>query len=118
MRSQIADLRVQVQRCQHPDRPRAARYPAALRSDIVQLAGQARASGRSLAAVARSLGAPPQLIQRWVRSQRPRRPAVRPVVITAEPSMAPSRSIVTLPSGIRIEGLAASEIATLLRTLV
>jgi transposase-like protein len=117
MRSQIAELRVQVQRCQRPDRPRAARYPAALRRDIVEVAGQARASGRSLAAVARSLGAPPQLIQRWLRSRRTRQPVMRPVVVAAESVASPSRAVVTLPSGIRIEGLAASEIATLLRTL-
>jgi transposase-like protein len=116
MRSQIAELRVQVQRCQRPDRPRSARYPAALRRDIVQLAGQARASGRSLAAFARNLGAPPQLIQRWLRSSR--RSVVRPVVVAAESVAAPARAVVTLPSGIRIEGLAAAEIATLLRTLL
>jgi transposase-like protein len=117
MRSRIAELRVQVQRCQRPDRPRAARYPAALRRHIMQVAGEASSSGRSLAAVARSLGAPPQLIQRWLRSRRPSRPAMRPVVVAGQPSAPPSRSVVTLPSGIRIEGLAAAEIATLLRTL-
>jgi transposase-like protein len=117
MRSQIAELRIQVQRCQRPDRPRATRYPEAVRRDIVQLAGQASSSGSTLAAFARRLGAPPQLIQRWLRSQRPRRPAVRPVVVAAEPAPAASRSLVTLPSGIRIEGLTAAEIASLLKTL-
>jgi hypothetical protein len=30
MLSHIAELRVQVQRCERPDRPRSAQYPAAL----------------------------------------------------------------------------------------
>jgi hypothetical protein len=57
-------------------------------------------------------------MQRWLRSSRPRRSVVRPVVVAAESVAAPARAVVTLPSGIRIEGLAASEIATLLRTLL
>jgi hypothetical protein len=124
MRSRLAELRRELQRYQRPDRPRAARYPAALRRELGRLARHAHASGTSFAAFARSLGVTPTLVlrSRPPRAERsPRRPAgaVRPVVVTPVAGPTPARvaAIVTLPSGMRIEGLRVPEIVALARAL-
>ena len=124
MHARLAKLRQELQRYQRPDQPRSARYPAALRQELGNLARHAHASGTSFAAFARSLGVTPTLVLRS-RSPRAERPArrtagaVRPVVVTpvAVPPAARAPAIVTLPSGIRIEGLCVPEIVALARAL-
>jgi len=64
MHSRLARLRQELQQYQQPDRPRSARYPAALRQEIGRLAQDAHASGTSFAAFARSLGVTPTLVLR------------------------------------------------------
>jgi hypothetical protein len=123
MRSRLAELRREIQRFQRPDRPRAARYPRELRREIGRLARHAHASGTSFASFARRLGVAPT----WVlRARQPdvripqRKPgAVRPVVVTpvASPSPARAATAVTLPTGLRIEGLGVPEIVALIRAL-
>lgn len=121
MRSRLAELRREIQRHQRPDRPRAARYPQELRREIGRLARHAHASGTSFAAFARSLGVAPTWVLRARQpdARAPRRApsAVRPVVVT--PAAPPPRpaAVVTLPSGLRVEGLAVLEIAALIRAL-
>jgi hypothetical protein len=123
MRSRLAELRREIQQHQQPDHPRAARYPRELRREIGRLARQAHASGMSFAALARSLGVAPTWVLR-ARQADVRRPggasgAVRPVVVTPiePPPPASSATVVTLPSGTRIEGLSVPEIAALVRAL-
>ena len=123
MRSRLAELRREIQRFQRPDRPRAARYPRELRREIGRLAGQAQASGMSFAALARRLGVAPTLVlrarQAEVRRSGRASGTVRPVVVTPiePPPPAPVATIVTLPSGTRVEGLSVPEIAALVRAL-
>jgi transposase-like protein len=124
MHARLAKLRQQLQQYQQPDRPRAARYPAALRQEIGQLAQEAHASGTSFAAFARRLGVTPTLVLRArppVDERRARKPAgaVRPVIVTPGEGPRPPRAapIVTLPSGMQIEGLGLSEIVALARAL-
>lgn len=124
MHSRLAKLRQQLQQYQRPDRPRSARYPAALRQEIGRLAQHAHASGTSFAAFARSLGVTPTLV---LRARPPRATprtrktagAVRAVVITPGEGSGPTRVdvLVTLPSGMRIEGLGVPEIVALARAL-
>lgn len=121
MRSRLAELRREIQRHQRPDRPRAARYPRELRREIGRLARQAHASGTSFAAFARRLGVAPTWVLR-ARQPDARAPqrapsAVRPVVVMPTPPAARSTAVVTLPSGLRIDGLAVPEIAALVRAL-
>jgi transposase-like protein len=122
MQARLATLRHELQQYQQPDRPRAARYPAALRQEIGQLAQEAHASGTSFAAFARRLGVTPTLVLRArPPERRARKPAgaVRPVIVTPGEGPRPPRAapIVTLPSGMRIEGLGLSEIVALARAL-
>jgi hypothetical protein len=124
MRARLAKLRQELQQYQRPDQPRSARYPAALREELGDLARHAHASGINFTAFARSLGVTPTLVlrARSARAERtPRRSAgaVRPVVVTpgAVPPAARAAAIVTLPSGMRIEGLGVPEIVALARAL-
>lgn len=124
MHSRLAKFRQQLQQYQRPDRPRAARYPAALREELGRLAQHAHASGTSFAAFARSLGVTPTLV---LRARPPRAPqrarqpvgAVRRVVVTPGEGPRPARLavLVTLPSGMRIKGLSVPEIVALARAL-
>jgi hypothetical protein len=124
MRSRLATLRQELQQYQRPDQPRSARYPAALRQELGRLAQHAHASGTSFTAFARSLGVTPTLVLRArppgaERGARKTTSAVRPVVVTPieVPTAAPVATIVTLPSGLRIEGLGIPEIVALARAL-
>jgi len=123
MRSRLAKLRREIQRYQRPDRPRAARYPRALRREIGRLAHQAHASGTSFASIARTLGVAPTLVLRSRpgddRVTRNTAGAVRPVIVTPVEAPPPARAaaVITLPSGLRIEGLNVREIAALVRAL-
>ena len=124
MRSRLAKLRQELQQYHRPDQPRSARYPAALRQELGRLAQDAHASGTSFTAFARSLGATPSLVLRARsscagRGARAMPGAVRPVVVTPieGPTSAPAAAVVTLPSGMRIEGLRVSEIVALARAL-
>ena len=124
MHSRLAKLRHELQRYQQPDRPRSARYPAALRQEIGRLAQDAHASGTSFTAFARSLGVTPTLVLRArpprdERSARKTTGAVRPVIVTPGEGPPPARvaALVTLPSGMRIEGLGLPEIVALARAL-
>jgi hypothetical protein len=124
MRSRLAKLRQELQQYQRPDHPRSARYPAALRQELGRLARHAHASGTSFTAFARSLGVTPTLVLRarplgLERGARKTSGAVRPVVVTPPEAAPPDRAaaVVTLPSGVRIEGLRVPEIIAVLRAL-
>ena len=124
MRSRLAKLRQELQQYHRPDQPRSARYPAALRQELGRLAQDAHASGTSFTAFARSLGVTPTLVLRSrppsaERSPRKTVGTVRPVVVTPIEGLtsAPAAAVVTLPSGMRIEGLRVSEIVALARAL-
>jgi hypothetical protein len=121
MRSRLAELRREIRRHQRPDHPRAARYPRELRREIGRLARQAHAAGTSFAAFARSLGVAPTWVLRARQpdGQAPRKApsAVRPVVVTPTAPPARPAAVVTLPSGLRIEGLRVQEIAALVQAL-
>ncbi len=124
MRARLAKLRRELQQYQRPDQPRSARYPVALRQELGRLARHAHASGMSFTAFARSLGITPTLVLRSrppgaERSPRKTAGAVRPVVVTPieGPTSAPAAAVVTLSSGMRIEGLRVSEIVALARAL-
>ena len=124
MRSRLAKLRQELQQYQRPDRPRSARYPGALRRELGRLAQHAHASGTSFATFARSLGVTTSLVLR-ARSPRAERGArrttgaIRPVIVAPGegPTAAHAAAIVTLPSGMRIEGLRVGEIVALARAL-
>jgi hypothetical protein len=115
MDDRVRRLRSRLKAVGHGRAPRGIRYPAELRTEVVELARAAPSAGMSAGALAKLLGLPPGTITRWGRHvprQRLRRIRITPTLpAVVSPSSAP---VLVTPQGWRIEGL---DVATLLRVL-
>ena len=112
MEERIRRLRVRLKTLSQGRAPRGLRYPAAVRDEIVRLAGEAG----SPSAVAQALGVPVGTIMRWGRP-RGGRPLRRIAIAAAPPALAvsaPPALVLITPEGWRVEGL---DVATLLAVL-
>jgi hypothetical protein len=99
---------------------RGIRYPRELHQEAVAYARLCRQDGASLVSVATELGIKPITLSRWLRETH--RPGLRKVEFVAAGSKSatqipPAPLWVTMPSGIRIEGLDLEALLTLLRQL-
>lgn len=79
----LQGLRAQLARVRNREQPRATRYGAEIREQVVTVARAERRSGRAMAAMARELGMPVQTLSTWMRA-RPRA-QLRPVEVASEP---------------------------------
>lgn len=113
-------------------------YDEELRQEIASYVGERRAQGESYAYIARTLGVPDATLLYW-RKKRPVRPkqskravGFRPVAMQEQEldvgsALSKDRShsdqvvhgpVMVLPSGIRIEGIAVTELPELVRNLI
>lgn len=119
MQGRVAEVALEIRRHRRGDRPHATRYPVELRKAVASLARRSRQAGERPSAFARRLGVPPTQIARWVAGSQEIVPVGwRPVVVDEAETKASARSVVVShPSGVRVEGLTLSEVASLLRQL-
>jgi hypothetical protein len=117
MRASIRDLHREVVRIRGGGNGRGHRYPATLRTAITTHVRKRQAQGESLAAISRDLGVKPFTLQRWLDAGRPT--GFRPVEVAASPTTpAPTAGpVVTMPNGLRIDGLDLPGLLVLLRAL-
>jgi len=112
----LQGLRAQLARVRNRERPRATRYGAEIREQVVELARAERRSGRAMAALARELGLPVQTLSTWMRARS--RARLRPVEFASEPvSATPSAGLVVWSGKVRIEGLDLAGVVQLVRAL-
>lgn len=95
-----------------------SRVPDAIRAAIVDYARQRQGTGIGWSTIAREVGFSIGAITSWARAGTPA-PQLRPVAVRAAALVAlPAAGlVVVLPSGVRIEGLAAAEVPALLAQL-
>lgn len=110
-------LHREVARVRQSGTGRGHRYPAALRAEVVVHVRERRARGESLAAISRDLDLNPFTLQRWLDAGRP--PSFRPVEVAPAPATTPPAAglVVTMPSGVRVEGLDLPNLLALIRAL-
>jgi len=115
MDDRVRRLRSRLEACSRGRAPRGVRYPAELRTEVVELAREAPGAGMRAGALAKQLGLPPGTITRWSRHV-PRRRVRRIRIARPLPAViaAPAAPVLVTPQGWRIEGL---DVATLLRVL-
>jgi hypothetical protein len=121
MPESIPQLRAQARQFSRGKTPTGVRYPAAFRAAVTGAARRQRAQGAPAAQVARELGVSPASLGRWL--QRPPRPVLRPVTVTAEiarpagPAPTAGGPILITPQGVRVEGLDRDTLIAVLRGL-
>jgi len=111
----VRRLRSRLEALSRGRAPQGVRYPAELRTEVVELARAAPGAGMRAGALAKQLGLPPGTITRWSRHvprQRLRRIRIAPTLPSVMSS--PVAPVLVTPQGWRIEGL---DVATLLRVL-
>jgi hypothetical protein len=112
--SGLQTLRSQVVSLRNPARPKATRYGARVREQVVEVARAERRSGRALAGMAREIGLPVQTLSAWMRAK----PRLRPVEVASEPTAAtPGAGLVVWAGEVRIEGLDLAGVVRLVRAL-
>lgn len=116
MTEEITHLQKQVSQAQSG--AGRARYPAAIREAVLELLGRWRASGKTRANLANTLGIDGSVLAGWEKRMRgkPTRVKAVTVVDTAPAASAPA-AVVVLPSGVRIEVATASMALELARAL-
>ena len=116
-----ARLRDQIQRHRADRTQPNLRFPETLRQEIVRYAGERRAGGDGVHAIARSLGLNDNTLYGWLVASRPGVPFRRVrVVATTAKSSAPETvrsAVLVTPQGFRVEGLDLEMLSALLRTL-
>ena len=139
MTSRLQSLQKRILRASVNRRGRR-QYDNELRTAIASYARERRAQGESYAYIAKTLGVPSATLLHWreegaVKSRRSKRPVgFRPVAVheqehglSGRPAISnqiESRTranhgpVVVLPSGIRIEGIAVTELPELVRSLI
>lgn len=94
---------------------RAARYPAKLRGEIVDLIKERRANGETWTEIGADLGLPYETMNRWSKKVIGASAAMKRVEVVVAPT---SRSLTLIsPNGIRVEGASVEEIVALVRAL-
>lgn len=100
------------------ERGRGRRYSTQARQVAVALCRERRRAGQSVKEIAQQLGLHVATLERWLEAdgETEPRPRFHPVALidAAEPAE-PSALSVTLPSGLRIEGLSLSQALELAR---
>jgi transposase-like protein len=99
---------------------RGIRYTKDLRREAVAYARSNQAKGYRLSKIADDLGLKSVTLARWMKQSQGS--ALRPVEILATPGAAETAAtstsvVMTLPNGIRIEGLAVDSLVSLLRQI-
>jgi hypothetical protein len=94
--------------------PAQNRYSEKLRQEVVRHVRERREQGEWWRSITKDLGISDKTLQKWLGCHKP---AVRAVQITEYGAAAapPSGAVVTLPGGIRVEGLTVADIALLAR---
>ncbi len=95
-----------------------SRVPDAIRTAVVDYARRQQAIGANALTIAREVGFSVGAIRNWTRAGRARI-ALQPVAVrpAAVVSLQASGLTIVLPSGVRIEGLAVADVATVLAQL-
>lgn len=92
------------------------RYPPSLRQMALEYAEFACARGGSRREIAASLGLPEATLSRWQQENaKPQTPALHEVVVVERAGE--GGPVVTMPSGVRVEGLSLAELVTVLEAL-
>lgn len=117
MSDPIRHLHREVARIRRGGTGRGHRYPAALRTRITAQVRRGRARGESLAAIGRDLGLNPFALQRWLDTDGSSGFRTVEVESMASTPAAGTGPVVTLPNGVRIEGLDLSGLLALVRAL-
>lgn len=93
------------------------RYPLSLRQIALEYAELACARGGSRREVAASLGLPEATLSRWQQeTAKPQALALHEVVVV-EQAGGGGGSLLTMPSGVRVQGLSLAELVTVLEAL-
>ncbi|SRR5579885_58617 len=93
------------------------RYPLSLRQIALEYAEQASARGSSRREIASSLGVPEATLRRWQQeTTKPQALALHEVVVV-ERTADESALVLTMPSGVRVQGLSLAELVTVLEAL-
>ena len=101
-------------------RRRTEAVPRPIRSRVIEYVRRGRKRGRSWRELAHSVGLAPYTVQRWVRLADETGPAVRklvPVRIEPEGRAGSGGLVLVMPTGVRLEGLAAEDAVAVLRGL-
>jgi transposase-like protein len=118
MDAAIRRLRSEAERLAEGKAPRQVRYPDAFRRAVVALGRRRLGPDGSAAGLARALGVSEPTLTKWLR--RPSPPVLRPVTVAVTPTAARAAvaSLVLItPTGVRVEGLDAAALITVLRAL-
>lgn len=90
------------------------RFTEAARAAAVAVVERRREAGGSVLATARELGVEYQTLRRWMARVKP---AFRRVSLASTTQAPPARLVLTLPSGLQVEGLDIDGVAELVRRL-
>ncbi len=119
MDNQARRFRQAAVKCHRGRSGKGIRYPQQLHDEAVSYANSRRQRGDSLLSIARDLRLKPVTIKRWIEEAR--RPGFRRVeFIAGRPDTAgpeTKAATVTLPNGIRIDGLSFDLLIDLLKHL-
>ena len=120
MDDRVRKFRQATQRHNRGRSAKGYRYPLELREEAVLYADSRRLQGEPMLAIARDLGIPSQTLVRWAQERR--RPAFRRVeTVSPDPPQntpgPPVHMIVTLPNGVRVEGLDMDALITFLQRI-
>lgn len=115
MESTASELRGALDAAREKGRGRSG-YSDELRQAVVGHVRQRREQGEWWRDIAEELGVSAKTLRKWLGRHKP---AVRAVQITDNPNRTPAARqscvVVTLPKGIRVEGLTVADIALLAR---
>lgn len=130
MDERLRQLRATVEELRQRSAPKATRFTAAFREQVIALAKERRAAGTPLVRTASELGLHGRTIGRWLRSASieagstaPKRHFRRVTVAPtsgekAVPSVpAPTAALIVIVGGLRIEGLDLDGVLRLVRAL-
>jgi len=138
MDERVRQLRATVEALRQGSKPKATRFPAGFREQVIALAKERRAAGTSLVRTASELGLHGRTIGRWLRGFRKRDGDVAPMkaggnapkrhfrrvtvaLADSETSVArpssPASGLVVLVGTLRIEGLDLEGVVRLVRAL-
>ena len=130
MDERVRQLRATVEALRQGSKPKATRFPAGFREQVIALAKERRAAGTSLVRTASELGLHVRTIGRWLRGTpnqaggtAPKRHFRRVTVASAGgekavPTVsAPTAALVVIVAGLRIEGLDLDGFVRLVRAL-
>lgn len=130
MDERVRQLRATVEELRQGSAPKATRFTAAFREQVIALARERRAAATPLVQLASEIGLHVRTLGRWLRGSRkkaggtaPKRHFRRVTVAPASgeratPSVpAPAAALIVIVGGLRIEGLDLDGVVRLVRAL-